>query len=165
MWKRSVSSYVLVFASLVFLTLGVASAFEAGGLLREWRRLSGYAQTTGTVRATDVQVQGKYAEFIPVASYDYSVGGRSYTGNRIELTPIRTHSLSAAQGVMGHLTMVTVWYDPSAPARSVLLKSNSGGLGDVVMMPVAMLGLGTFLGVISIVAFRPAGVTQNKAAA
>ncbi len=129
----------------------------------EWARLGSYVQTTGTLRASDIQaLNGGYAggthrgggvapSFIPVVWYDYTVNGRAFTGNRIRMMPVQTHSLAEAQRVIAAFggppsppsTPLTVWYDPSHPERSLLLRDQNG---EVLNGPVAWLGLAGLMG-------------------
>lgn len=78
----------------------------------------GEATTTASSRA------GRYYE--PKVKYTYSVGGKEYSGTRIDFNRAAYNKDSAEKRVAELPEQVTVSYDPQAPSESVLQPGGAG---------------------------------------
>ncbi|HVU63185.1 MAG TPA: DUF3592 domain-containing protein [Phycisphaerales bacterium] len=154
---RRMVLFAALFLGIAFiLGWGIVFASIAFRYSMECFRLGRYVQTTGTVRATDIQIGGGggshgggHAYYTPVVWYDYSVGGHAYTGSRIYLAPIHTQSFAEAQQWITATTAakpLVVWYDPASPDHALL--STAFAKQDLLwlaVIPVFALGVGSIM--------------------
>jgi len=81
--------------------------------------------------------------FKPRVSYEYSVGGQAYSGERLAFGAGKAYGrhrkaeeVLAAYPVNG---AVTVYYDPQNPAEATLLQQAQGGLGMIIAGAILIL--------------------------
>lgn len=70
----------------------------------------------------------------PVVTYEYQVGGTTYTGVKIQ-EAAKTYSKSKADEVAAEYpvgAMAPVYYDPQAPDDAVLVQGGGGALGTIL---------------------------------
>jgi hypothetical protein len=100
-----------------------ALAFRVGGDMRASRD---WPSTSGTIEAARVAMQSEGNErklFGAQVSYRYTVGGRSYTGERISFESGASPNRGLAEAIVQRYapgSAVRVFYDPVRPERAVL---------------------------------------------
>ncbi|MCG6157513.1 DUF3592 domain-containing protein [Rubinisphaera margarita] len=116
---------VLIFAG-VFLYLGWEVVRQETGALHGGSASTTWPTTEGRVISSTVQTKhgtgGDPSRYFPVVEYEYTVNGESLRGDRISYdTQLMAQSSAAAiakRYAAGR--EVTVFYDPDAPADSVI---------------------------------------------
>jgi hypothetical protein len=121
------------------------TAFTAFGLLalpigiygrRRARREQAWPTVKAVVRSTaiaPVSAEQRH-RFVPKLTYEYAVAGKTYKGDRLDITRYKDFSESYARDYVAKRavgTEVDVHYDPADPARSVL-EPGAGGCGPLL---------------------------------
>ena len=103
---------------------------------------------SGSITAADIfrSGRGRYATFSPLVRYDYEVGGRRYSGDRLRVGYARVGSMVAARRMLEPYPVgasVPVRYDPADPASSLLDLTTSSAplLTAVIGGLLALFGL------------------------
>jgi hypothetical protein len=140
----------------VFLLLGPVIFAATSSSLLEGCSSHGWPTVEGQVVSSSVNCRCKPAEpgtivsyqysDVAIVRYEYAVDGHRYSGDRVQIgaTIRRLHTdaqADASRYPVGKLT--TVYYDPTAPARSVLepgATDEQGVLAVVFSAVISMLG-------------------------
>lgn len=88
------------------------------------------------------------AYYMPMGTFDYTVGGRTYTSERMSLQAAAFRDEAGALAALDYLKAgdkATVWYDPSRPERAYFTNEppiHAGWYryGTVVSVAVALIG-------------------------
>jgi hypothetical protein len=128
-----IPDYVIYPFAGLFIVVGCFATVLGIRMCKEARVTWTWPSTEGIVRGTEVLetcgggLKGR-AEFQPVITYEYSVGGVSHTGKRIKLVDISSSSRYAHRIVARYPVGagVTVYYDPASPQDAVLRRGNDG---------------------------------------
>lgn len=124
----------------LFLGLLVAVAFVVGGGYL-WAAQSGpiddYEPVEATVISSEV-VSGTEGDSKPAITYEYTVGGRTYTSSNVLPGPGESSAGDAHQIVDNHPEgkQVTAYYNPENPSESFLVKKQD------LFIPAMMIVLG-----------------------
>jgi hypothetical protein len=126
--SRKMSLRGAVGVSLIVLVLLAVAFFFSSDPFPDSFRLNSYVSTSGQVSGTDITQGegGHWHPFIPVVLYRYTVGGREFTGHRVQLQGPYFNYLKEAESYAQAFPTngsMTVWYDPRRPASSVLFKT------------------------------------------
>ncbi len=135
---------ILILFACIFFAWGTQSL--------DGRRVDGWPSTEGTVLASSVSNYSIDSDTFYEAkiSYRYSVAGKEYQGNTIDLsvTTASSRRVNAQEVVDAHPPgqVVTVFYDPQSPSSAALNRFNTTG-------SYITLGVGGFLLLCSIFLF------------
>lgn len=132
---NSILIIALIFA-VIFGVLGVIFIIVAQSAKKKAAAAAAWPTVTGKVISVQVHEHKHYDSedhrteysYEPVVEYTYTVGGRQYSGSKISFGANRfdrnTAQKKAATYPQG--ASVTVFYDPSDPAKSVLEPQAAG---------------------------------------
>jgi len=112
-----------------------------------------WQSTSGRITETHVETRisrrdhnghtQRSVRYEPVVTYEYQVGGTTYTGVKIQ-EAVKTYRKSKADELAAEYAvgaLVPVYYDPQAPDNAVLVQGGGGAagtiLGGVVMILLA----------------------------
>jgi Protein of unknown function (DUF3592) len=143
----------LLFAGFIF--FGACWTVLAWFVLSRSRRTARWPQTTGTIIASDVKrVESldpdSAASYEPHIRYAYSVSGRDYENDTITLNVQVTNLVPrGAEAIRNRYpvgSQVVVFYNPSAPENSVLVRGSAKGnvyfvWFGLVFMAIGIIGL------------------------
>jgi hypothetical protein len=108
-------------------------------------RVRSYVAATGTVVAADVRLEQEHyrgpTQFVPAVTYKYTVKGREYHGNRVQLRGPYYAELKDAQEYADRcmkMGSVQVWYDPLDPSYSVLLTADAPDADTARAIPLIL---------------------------
>lgn len=106
---------------------------------------------TGTITATEILKGGtsRHPTFSPVVRYEYEVGGRKYSGDRLRPGYVKTGSRAAAERMIQPYPVnasVPVRYDPADLDSSLLeLKTSSAPMLTAIVGAMLVLGGGVIV--------------------
>lgn len=116
--------YVLVFGVVMY--VGIQQALEMGDS-RQWPTAEGVITASRIASShktsTEKGWHGSRYEYEVRVQYAYSVGGVSYSGNRLRIRPNKYSSEGNAQRELAEYPVgqrVRVYYNPKEPERSLL---------------------------------------------
>lgn len=140
---------------------GFLLSLAAPRLIESWSARS-WTQVQGQV--TDVRVEeiqrdtGSKRWYEVTVAYTFEANGRVHRGDRLGLWPVRLQRDPARELARSFPVTdpVTVYYDPSDPARSLLDRSVGGGTWLIAGIGVLVLALGLILVVNTIWPAKPA---------
>ncbi|WP_128003581.1 DUF3592 domain-containing protein [Piscinibacter defluvii] len=140
------------FFATTFVAVSIALLWHLASLLHEALRSSEWPSVPG--RIVSSQLGSVYCGesggcTIPEVRYVYSVGGQSLTGNRVSFMTVATNLSFATKTVevFPRGSKVTVYYDPKAPAHSVLQNGLDLSLPCAIISALAFLVIGILLAV------------------
>ncbi len=134
---------------IVFMVIGFFGAIAGAGLLvtgiasRRWPHVAGEI----TLSRADYEVRERdgvtSTDYSPTVEYRYSVDGREYHGNEIN---VRGHgtSLSEVQAILAKYPAgraVNVYYNPARPAEALLEPGASWSTALVLLASIAFIVL------------------------
>lgn len=161
-------SLLMVAIGLAFVLAGAGAGYIQYSTYQEVQKINANVETAdGTVTSTEMRTEVERdddeteTEYFPQATYEYTVGGETYTGNHIfaeverdsgaDEPPGREFdSRSEAEEMMPDGDEVTVYYFPDEPERSFLVRPTTG-LGNLagglaVGLVFVLVGLGVAYG-------------------
>ncbi|HVM81103.1 MAG TPA: DUF3592 domain-containing protein [Stellaceae bacterium] len=132
----------------------LGSAFTVVGLIalpigiygrRRARREQAWPTVKATVRTAAIASApgSEGRRFIPKLTYEYTVAGKTYAGDRVGYTQYRDFSEAYARDYLAKHAVgsaVEVHYDPADPARSIL-EPGAGGCGPLLFSLVGVVFL------------------------
>jgi len=100
-------------------------------------RLSAFINTKGGKKTYSVRV-----------AYEYTVNGKVYTSERLKIWPGDFSSAVEADVIIKNLSsspLVQVFYDPSNPAKAVLLRGTGGRKYTLAFWGVMLIAISTYV--------------------
>lgn len=141
--------YVGIFAAIMVGVLVLAVVVK----MREVRGAQSWRTTTGRVTRSEVRAQTRRdmddrerTRSVPFVSYEYTAGGRRFSGNRISLAEIIPES--DIESTLDRYPVgreVTVYYNPANPKQAVLERDLPVDFGKGLAGAFAFLGGGAVL--------------------
>ena len=150
-WAMIIFGLIFFCAGTAFFVLMVLPALHDGSRMQSWNSTKGSLLSA----ELDTSYADQSTTYTARARYQYYVGGKSYENDRVGIHTggdnIGDFQESTAQMLIskfGNQTPVTVYYDPSAPADSVLIREQRwemigfqliffvvfGGVGAVIIV-------------------------------
>ena len=128
---------IVVLASLVVLYYGSLDFLQAMSSAK-WPKVSGQILSS--------QVVQPRSRYHPAITYDYVVGNTTYTGNTYrfgDTSSWKRDTAEAAVRTYAPLSTVSVSFDPSDPARSVLERGFTGDTFSRIkwFLPLLLIGI------------------------
>lgn len=131
----------------LFAFIGFLRRFGAAWSMRGWRRTQGRVLTAEMRRGKTKTTDGCLL-YDPVLSYSYTVGGRTFEGNRFAHQTVRNAASLTAQFItcIRQGAEVPVYYHPRNPAEAVVQplswhKSATGALTCALLLVMLAAGL------------------------
>ncbi len=113
----------------------------------EARASANWPSVTGTLTRTQV-LEGELGRYYTDISYTYNIGNDQFIGTRIRTSDgqynVHNGEVQAIAGLIEGNT-VTVYYNPSDPAQSVLKNGVSPEEYVLLFIPLVMLGFGVLI--------------------
>jgi hypothetical protein len=146
-----------VVAAIALFVISLGAILAGRGYMRAARRMRSFATTRGRVTAREVVAMaglspegrwGQGGNYRPKVTYDYSVGGVTYTSDRTSYAHRGLKRSLAEQQVAAIPDDVDVYYNPAAPDEAYLEKHTTalgrylvigGGVG-VLFALILLLG-------------------------
>ena len=128
---------------ILFLVMG-RRAVAAAKAEKSWPTVMGKVATATYTRSNDDDARHGFG-YYPKVTYEYSVGGASYTGSRIGVVPSQGLNHMRVEQVMRQHqpgTQVAVHYDPANPSNSTL-RPAAGGAGLMKVLAILLIVFGT----------------------
>jgi hypothetical protein len=146
-----------VVAAIAIFVISLGAILAGRGYVQTSRRMRSYEKTRGHVTAREVVMMaglsregkgGQGGNYRPKVTYDYTVGGVTYTSDRTSYAHRGLRKSLAEQQLAAIPDEVDVYYDPSKPEEAYLERHNPtlgryllvGGSVGVVFALILALG-------------------------
>jgi hypothetical protein len=140
----SVSAVVIGVAGIVTFFLGLRRLVTAGASSK-WPHVKGEILTAKLEEEADDSGEGGPKVFRAAVTYRYTVDGKAFEGDRIDLNDLATSNPAPAQDALRAFSAgssVDVFYEPKEPSRSVLRPGISGASAILPSVGVVLVVLG-----------------------
>ena len=145
MSKRPLNPKVGLYVFLTFALLMLCQGlYDAYGCVRS----SAWPHTNGTITKSSM-FRARKKGWTPIVEYSYSVGEQHMTSRRIRYGAFS--SRATKREVVARFkenTVVSVYYDPDNPTKSVLIPGPHSGLWTYPLLALAFSGAGCFFGLL-----------------
>jgi ABC-type glycerol-3-phosphate transport system permease component len=125
------------FAGGVWMIVHAINSKRKAEASQSWPGVQGMVTKTWIQKNETTDSEGLTSTtFQPRVSYEYSVGGQSYSGDRLAFGAGKAYGrYNKAEEVLASYPVnnsVMVYYDPQNPAEATLLQQAQGGLGMII---------------------------------
>lgn len=141
---------------LTFAAIGLYLVLRSRRMGTSFKASLNWPSAPGKIVSNEIIARSEFAEpgeraivrFTPTVIYEYAVGGSPLTGSTIRVAKPTVLSRESAQSILNPYypgASVSVFYDPQAPATSVLERAKPKGRIFMTLAGLVFAGFGALL--------------------
>lgn len=145
-----------ILIGLTFAAVGIYLVLRSRRLATSFKATLNWPSTPGKILSNDIIATSGYTEtgerpvvrYTPAVIYEYAVGGSPLTGSTIRVAKPSVLSRQSAQTILTPYypgASVSVFYDPKAPATSLLERIKPKGRIFMTLAGLVFAGFGALL--------------------